>query len=284
MSSNYPNGFLDGVTIRGLPLQQLHPGEVFWVNNSSVLAPVKSAKSGSDGNNGSYKEPFGTVDFAIGKCKAGRGDVIVVMPGHAETLGAADAISSDVAGVAIVGLGAGSLRPTFSYSAAASTWELTVANCSFYNLVHTATVADVVTAFNFSGAADNTTMEYCEWNEGVDLNFIDCIVALTGCDQLEFNYCKWLGLDAFNDSFFSGVAHVGFRMEGCYIYGDTAQDTSPSGQVDASGNVTDVWIKDCVFVSKTDGALQVDFNGSACSGIILDTQFASADTAGAITT
>jgi hypothetical protein len=39
MASNFPNGFLDGVTIRGMPIVQLHPGKVWWVNNSSVLAP-----------------------------------------------------------------------------------------------------------------------------------------------------------------------------------------------------------------------------------------------------
>jgi hypothetical protein len=37
--SNYPNGFTDGVTIRGLPVLLAHPGKVYWVNNSSVLAP-----------------------------------------------------------------------------------------------------------------------------------------------------------------------------------------------------------------------------------------------------
>jgi len=45
MSSNFPNGFKGGVTIRGIPLQLLNPGEVFWVNNSGVLAKGIVARS-----------------------------------------------------------------------------------------------------------------------------------------------------------------------------------------------------------------------------------------------
>ena len=48
--SNYPNGFLNGVTIRGVPLQQTQPGEVFWVNSTTVV--TKNGIGGSDGNNG----------------------------------------------------------------------------------------------------------------------------------------------------------------------------------------------------------------------------------------
>ncbi len=282
MSSNYPNGFLDGVTIRGLPLQQLHPGEVFWVNNSSVLAPVKSALAGSDGNNGSYKEPFSTVDFAIGKCKASRGDIIVVMPGHAEDLGVAGAISSDVAGVAVIGLGTGALRPTFTCSVTAGSWDMSAANLSFYNLLFLSSIIDNTGCHQLTGAADNVTWEYCTWQETtVNLNWIDVIVAATGANQLEWNNCQYYGLDAQNDSFFKGVAHVGFRMNNCYIAHDVAQ-ASVVGQLLATGNVTDVWIKNSVFRSWVDGAKHIDFAGSACSGSISGCYMSNIDTVGAV--
>ena len=128
MSSNYPNGFANGVTIRGMPLLQVHPGEVFWVNNSGVLA--KGGVGGSDGNDGSYRRPFATIDYAIGKCTASRGDIIAVMPGHEEDIDAAAGIALDVAGVAIIGLGSAALRPKITFSATASTMTVTAANCS----------------------------------------------------------------------------------------------------------------------------------------------------------
>ena len=102
MASNYPNGFSGGVTIRGVPLHQAHPGEVFYVNNSSVLA--KGGVGGSNGNDGSYRRPFSTIDYAIGKCSAGRGDVIYVMPGHAETVISATTIAAGVAVPAVMGI------------------------------------------------------------------------------------------------------------------------------------------------------------------------------------
>ena len=68
MSSNFPNGFANGVTIRGVPLTITNPGEVFWVNGSGVLA--KGGVGGSNGNDGSYQRPFATIDYAVGKCTA----------------------------------------------------------------------------------------------------------------------------------------------------------------------------------------------------------------------
>ena len=34
--SNYPGGFPQGIVIRGMPLQIMHPGKAVWVNNSAV--------------------------------------------------------------------------------------------------------------------------------------------------------------------------------------------------------------------------------------------------------
>ena len=118
--SNYPNGFPNGITVRGLPLQQAHPGNVYWVNNSGVNPD--GGANGSDSGKGTYLRPFSTVDYAIGRCTANRGDIIMVMPGHAEDVGSASAITSDIAGVAIVGLGTGAKRPTFTFTATDGTW------------------------------------------------------------------------------------------------------------------------------------------------------------------
>jgi hypothetical protein len=111
-NTNYPAGFPQGITLRGVPLQQAQPGKVFWVSNATTLQVGE--KGGSDGNKGTFNAPFGTIDYAIGQCTAGRGDVIFVKPGHAETISAAGSIACDVAGVAIVGLGVGNARPTIT--------------------------------------------------------------------------------------------------------------------------------------------------------------------------
>lgn len=130
------------MTIRGVPLLSAYPGKVFWV----------SSTAGSNGNAGTYERPWATIDYAIGRCTANKGDIIVVMPGHTETISAAGSIACDVAGVAIMGLGAGSNRPTLNFTATSSTVTVTAANVTLRNLLLTGGVDAVVTMLAISGA------------------------------------------------------------------------------------------------------------------------------------
>lgn len=76
-----------------------------------------------------------TLNAALGQCRANAGDTVFVLPGHVESIATADAMSNLVAGVNVVGLGRGNLRPTFTWTAAASTFLLDVANVSLGNLI-----------------------------------------------------------------------------------------------------------------------------------------------------
>lgn len=278
--SNFPSGFSNGVTIRGIPLLQMHPGEVFWVNNTSVLP--KGGVGGSNGNPGTYLKPFSTLDYAIGRCTASRGDIIAVMPGHAENIATASAITSDVAGVAVVGLGSGTLRPKFSFTAAAGTHVLSAANCSFNNIQWEANFLDVTIGLDVSGV-DGLSFENCYFTDaGSNLNFIDTIDLATGADDISFRGCKFIGQDAQNDSFITGVAHDGFYVSDCVFYSNVAQ-AAVVGLIDSTGNVTNMEIKHSSFRSNVDGALFLDFNGAANGGVIHNCYFSSIDTAGATT-
>ena len=59
--------------------------------------------------------PLATIDYAIGLCTANQGDVILVLPGHSETLAAL--ITVDKAGISIIGLGEGAARPQITVGA-----------------------------------------------------------------------------------------------------------------------------------------------------------------------
>jgi hypothetical protein len=281
MSSTYPNGFAAGVTIRGLPITQLHPGKVFWVNNTSVL-PEKGI-AGSNSNDGSYLRPFRTWDYAIGQCKASRGDILALMPGHAENITAASGITSDVAGVATVGLGAGTLRPKISFTTVATaTHVISAANCSFSNIQWEANFADVTIGLDISGV-DGLSFENCYFTEaGTDLNYAIAVDLATGADDISFRACKFITNDIANTSHINGVAHAGFYVADCLFSVDAAQ-TVVTGLIATSGNTTNMWIKNCAFRSNVDGALFLDFNGAANSGVIEKCNFSSLDIAGAIT-
>jgi hypothetical protein len=140
--TNFPDGFANGLSVRGMPLLQMQPGNVFWVNNSTVLNV--GANGGSDGNRGTYLSPFATLQYGLNSCTAGRGDIIFVGAGHAETISSATVLSLNMAGVAIVGLGGGSLRPTFTFTTAATAnIPVTAANISIQNCLFVANFADV---------------------------------------------------------------------------------------------------------------------------------------------
>lgn len=189
--SHFRNGFANGVTIRGIPLQQCQPGQVFYVNNSSVLADGGIA--GSNGNPGTYQKPFSTIDYAVGRCLASRGDIIFVMPGHAETIADATTLVLDVAGVAIVGLGAGSLRPRLTFTAATANIPITAANVSVTNILHIANFADVASAYTATGTATPTDF-ILENNEFRDtssiLNFVKTVTGNATANSMD-GFAYW---------------------------------------------------------------------------------------------
>lgn len=194
--SNYPNGFVNGITIRGVPITVLHPGKVFYVNNSSVLASTDDGVAGADSPaSGTYQRPFASVDFALSQCVANRGDIIAVMPGHAETYSTAtataDELELDVAGVAIVGLGSGSLMPTFTLDTAntvtipVSAANMTVYNCRFVsNFLSNAIMFTLTTAKFFS-------LVNCHFSDTTAaLNVVNIIESTGAANTVDGLYCE----------------------------------------------------------------------------------------------
>lgn len=180
MRSNYPNGFLDGVNVRGVPVLNTNPGEIFWVNNSGVLP--KGGRSGSDANNGDFFNPLATLDAAIGLCTAGRNDIIMIMPGHAETVSTASGITADVSGVSIIGLGHGALRPTFTFSATAATIVVSAANVTIENIITTVSIDNVVSPIVVTGA--NCYLKYEHKDASSTVEAIRAILTEATADNL----------------------------------------------------------------------------------------------------
>ena len=52
-STNFPQGFAYGLSVRGMPLLQMQPGQVFFVGNSMILNP--NQRAGSDSNRGTLR-------------------------------------------------------------------------------------------------------------------------------------------------------------------------------------------------------------------------------------
>lgn len=115
----------------GTPIIGETSGKIFFVDST------QTGTKGDDANHGDTPQsPFATIDFAIGQCVANRGDIIKVLPGHAETITSAAGIAIDVAGITIEGQGSGRDRPIITLaSATTASIDLLAANCRLKNIV-----------------------------------------------------------------------------------------------------------------------------------------------------
>jgi hypothetical protein len=218
VASSYPNGFAAGISIRGVPLIQTHPGKAFWVSNSTTgLLPGQ--RGGSDGNRGDFNSPFSTLAGAIAQCVANRGDVIFIKPGHAETIATATALALNVAGVAVVGLGSGSNRPTFNLTATAATITMSAANCTLWNCLVTGGIDAIVAVFTISAADCSLQLNYRD----VTGQCTDCVLTTAGANRLFIDVNDYDGDTAAGTN--AGIAIVGgdhIEIKGRYMDGNFA--------------------------------------------------------------
>lgn len=156
-----------------------HPGDIWWVNSATG---VDGAGYGQNPDS-----PFATLDYAIGKCTASKGDVIYLAPGHAENVGTAGAITCDVAGITIIGLGWGANRPTFSFSGTAGTWLVTAANVTIKNIRVTSSIDEVVKMFVVSAAY--CTLDTVDHFETSSCQTIQFLLTTNAADYLTIKNC-----------------------------------------------------------------------------------------------
>lgn len=186
--STYQNGFADGVVIRGVPITQMHPGMVFYVGNNPVKLVGEIGES--DSNNGSFFKPFTTITKAISMCAANRGDIIIVRAGHNESISAANGINFNVAGVALIGQGRGSNRPTITLTATAATLAVSANNCLLSNLLIVGGVDAVVKCVHIT--ASDCTLADIEYRDTASTQCNYAIYAQT-CSRLAISNLVYRG-------------------------------------------------------------------------------------------
>lgn len=274
--SNFPNGFANGVTIRGMPIVVTNPGETFWVDSVR----------GSNGNKGTFARPFATIDYAIGRCTASRGDIVFVKPGHVETVTAAGGIACDVAGVAVVGLGRGTLRPTITLTTAATaSVTVTAANVTLHNMRMVAGFADITRIIDVT--ATDALIDAVEFvQSAADLNWVDCIDASGGdntANGLTVSNCRAFGIDAANDSFIEITGDIDrMTVEGNLVVHTTANATALIEQATGK-NITAGMIRGNAYYSGITAVdILVDNDTAVNTGFAIGNYALHADTAGEI--
>lgn len=220
-----------------------------------------------------------TIDAAIGLCTANSGDTIYVLPGHTEAV-TVSSIAFDIAGVTIIGLGSGSLKPTLTFGATDSRINVTAANGKFKNLRLTAGIGDVVTAFLHATAAQNTVYEDIEFYATSTFNFVNCYTLgaaniSDGC-KWERNYLRTADTGQLALCI-TAAAHNDLKFYDNYVvHAAAAAGLLTAGAADLLG--LDVR-KNFVQTGQTDGTVGVLVitTSTASSGCIVDNDMKTAD-------
>lgn len=288
-ASNFPGGF-NNVTIRGIPLTQAHPGQVYWVSNATTSV-LPGQVGGSDGNPGTFNAPFSTLDYAIGRCTAGRGDIIFIKPGHTETVSTATTINLDVKGVAIIGLGFGNSRPTFTFDTAnTATIPVTADNIAVLNCRFVGNFLGIASAFTLAAAA-NFTLQDCDFSDtSAILNFL-AVVTTTVSTNSDFLYIGGNRVHSIATTravapfvilnTMTGLTVVGNRVTCTVAHNNVSQLVSHAALV-----MTDLLVKNnyvyCVNTDTATGAVLLTTTATTGSGMIAHNRVYALDVAAAI--
>lgn len=151
--------FPDGVSSFGVPL--IGSGTIPIATRNFFV----QSTTGSNGNEGTSPEsPFATLAYAITKCVTSKGDNIILLPGHVETVATAGGVTfASKAGINVIGVGNGSLRPTINFTATAATMLLNAANLTFRNILFTGGIDAVVSPVVVSAA--DCWLDSCEYRD-----------------------------------------------------------------------------------------------------------------------
>jgi hypothetical protein len=192
--------------------------------------------SGSDTNPGdSVEVPFATIDKAVGKCTADNGDVIYVMPGHAETISTAAQIAVDVNGITIRGMGTGTARPTLTFSSLVTAdIDISANSVKIENILFKAGVDNLTAPLHITGT--DCFLENCEFQDTTSYEADIWILTTADADRL--------------------------KLKGCFHNGDTATGNTLTSFIRLIG-VDDFKAEDCEF-SGTYGTAVIEFHTTAC--------------------
>lgn len=179
---------------------------------------------------------FFSADFPT----ASNGDIVYLMPGHAEVVSAAAGIDADIAGVTVIGLGTGTLQPKITFDTATTAdLDVDAANIVFENIHFTANFADIVAAIDVN--SQFCTIRNCRFSEtATDMNALIWVLggSTTTSNGLCVEGCVVHASDAANTHFVSlPGTDVGNIIRNNYLYGDWG-----TAAIGAAGNVVNVQI------------------------------------------
>lgn len=235
---------------------------------------------------------FTTIGAAITAIKAagysqgyaGAYSQVHALPGHTETITAADAWADLTAGTRVVGWGMGMQRPRVTWGAATTTVLLNVANSSIHNMIldwagpvggtDALTVAAPITA-----SAAGCGIYDCYVTAGVDADQLCTIgLAITG-DDFDLVNCRIYGATAAECTTLVNISTCNrTRIDNCVIEGGTSSTTVGVVRMAATAPLN-MLIKNSMFTNRKALSVHAVTGVAAMSGVFMDCGFGILDNA-----
>jgi len=229
------------------------PGGVFNVEDQSITTGDRwfvHSGTGTDGvGYGTHPDsPLATIDYAIGLATASQGDIIYVMPGHAENIAAAGGFDCDKIGLTIQGLGVGNNRPTITFTATTSDVDIDAASTTIKNLRFVGGVDNWAVCIDVNAAYfEMTDCEFVTATATVCYNFINLA---TTVDNFIFRRCVFrqpVDPDATDNGANTGCFYIvdseNILIEDCEFYGEF--ESSIFNNRAAGTACKNLWIRRC---------------------------------------
>ena len=241
----------------GLPV-----GNVFFV---SSLTGVDGSGYGR-----SPDSPLATIDYAVGLCTANNHDHIIVMPGHAETVSAANGLDFDVAGITVIGLSSGSGRPTVTLgTATTATVRINAANVTVRNLLFVSNIDSLAVLLNIN--ADYASVEDCEFRSSSAKECVCFVSIATTKDFASIRRCVFL--QPTDPAGTDGAAETGgiFLVDSEHV---TIEECKFAGNFETAifhnrtTGAANLWIRDCYGIQNLSGAEPFQLASGATGGVI----------------
>lgn len=257
------------------------PGKVFYVGQRTIVRSAGVTGLDADGYGKAPQKPYKTVDYAIGQCVSNHGDVIYVLPKHAETISSATEFLADKGGISIICLGRGNNRPLFTIDGTAGGFVVTSADVYLENATFKASTSAIVRMAHIKGKYCH--MKDCEILDGGNSHVLvgaEVGAANNDADGFTMEGCFFTQLDAAS---VNGLVfmkdQVDCRILGNYIQGDFAVG-GIVGMIaaDAAENLTRILVKENMLISAaSDQAIAINLDGPANTGMLIGNYAAAPD-------
>lgn len=184
--------------IRFLPAKLRVLAALHGLPSNSVIF-VNSVTGTDAAGRGTRDAPLATWDYAYntaaGYADNSKGDIIVLMAGHAETILTAGAIAIDKIGAEVIGLGKGANKPTITFGAAATPAStaasvlITAASTKISNVRGVAGIDGLTNPFHVQAADCDLDIE---WRDGsATVEALRAVLTTAAADRLKIALKYW---------------------------------------------------------------------------------------------